>query len=52
MHQEQISLEGAAALKSFPDPRFVKMDHLSSGPFIPPEDSFRYSLAEIHSDHM
>jgi hypothetical protein len=51
MNKEQISLESAAALQSLHDLRFVKADHLASRPFVPPEDSICYSLAEIRSDH-
>jgi hypothetical protein len=50
--QQQISLKSAATLKSFQYLRFVKADHFSSRPFVPPEDSFRYSLPEIVIDHL
>lgn len=51
MHEEQISLKGAATLKTFQYLRFVKPDQFASRPFVPPEDTFCYSLAEIVTDH-
>ena len=52
MHEQQIRLEGAAALQSLQNLRFVESNQFAPGSFVTAKDAFRYSFADIAIDHI